>query len=152
KNDLYRLRYGEIIGKDWDTVEEGFFTYAVKDSIVTLATYLEIRKQAVALVADFRRTSNDILPDAVEKFGLLTEAVQVQKAGALPKTAGTGRPTAGRFARHAEVALRQGLGDAVAAVRALCPDLFKTDKHGNLKHTTTGAPSKSKTLLLEQLQ
>jgi len=35
KDDPYRTRYGEIIGKDWETVEDGFFSYAVKDAIVT---------------------------------------------------------------------------------------------------------------------
>jgi hypothetical protein len=39
KNDPYRMRYGEIIGKDWAEVERGFFDYAVKDPIVTLAAY-----------------------------------------------------------------------------------------------------------------
>src|SRR5262249_25217479 len=27
KDDPYRMRYAEIIGRDWDEVEEGFFTY-----------------------------------------------------------------------------------------------------------------------------
>src|SRR5262249_54635092 len=56
------------------------------------------------------------------------------------------------FASKAEISLRQGLADSVAEVRALCPALFKTDRQGNLKHTATGTPSKSKKLLLEQLQ
>ena len=36
KDDPYRKRYGEIIGVDWADVEEGFFSYAIKDAIVTL--------------------------------------------------------------------------------------------------------------------
>jgi 3'-5' exonuclease len=83
KNDPYRTRYGEIIGKDWATVDAGFFTYAVKDAIATRPTYLAIRKKAVALVEEFGRNSKDILPNAREKFGLLSEAVQVKKAIAL---------------------------------------------------------------------
>src|SRR5262249_26267173 len=49
KADPYRLRYGEIIGKDWATVEAGFFTYAIKDAIVTLPAYRALRQQAMAL-------------------------------------------------------------------------------------------------------
>ena len=50
KEDPYRLRYGEIIGADWDGVEEGFFTYAIKDPIATLAAYAAMRPQAIKLM------------------------------------------------------------------------------------------------------
>lgn len=46
KEDPYRMRYGEIIGTDWNTVEKGFFTYGIKDPIVTRLAYQEIRRQA----------------------------------------------------------------------------------------------------------
>ena len=35
KDDPYRLRYAEIIGRPWDQVEPGFFRYAIGDSIAT---------------------------------------------------------------------------------------------------------------------
>jgi hypothetical protein len=50
KTDPYRLRYGEIIGKDWATVEQGFFDYAVKDPIATLAAYQAMYPEAVKLM------------------------------------------------------------------------------------------------------
>lgn len=50
KLDPFRLRYGEIIGRDWDFVERGFFEYAIKDPIVTLAAYERMSKQAITLM------------------------------------------------------------------------------------------------------
>jgi hypothetical protein len=34
KEDQYRTRYGEIIGKDWSTIEREFFAYAIKDPLL----------------------------------------------------------------------------------------------------------------------
>jgi hypothetical protein len=50
KDDPFRLRYGEIIGRDWATVERGFFDYAVKDPIATLAAYRPMRAEAIKLM------------------------------------------------------------------------------------------------------
>ena len=50
KSDPYRLRYGEIIGRDWTGVERGFFDYAIKDPIATLATYLAMSEGAANLM------------------------------------------------------------------------------------------------------
>jgi hypothetical protein len=50
KNDPYRRRYGEIVGKDWAEVERGFFEYAIKDPIVTLKAYTVMRPKAVKIM------------------------------------------------------------------------------------------------------
>jgi hypothetical protein len=50
KTNPYRKRFGEIIGKDWATVERGFFDYAVKDPIATLAAYQAMYPEAVKLM------------------------------------------------------------------------------------------------------
>jgi hypothetical protein len=50
KADPFRLRYGEIIGRDWAAVERGFFDYAVKDPIATLAAYHPMRAEAIKLM------------------------------------------------------------------------------------------------------
>jgi hypothetical protein len=50
KDDPFRLRYGEIIGRDWAVVERGFFDYAVKDPIATLAAYYPMRADAIKLM------------------------------------------------------------------------------------------------------
>ena len=50
KDDPFRLRYDEIIGKDWQGVGRGFFEYAIKDPIATLAAYAEMRRVATELM------------------------------------------------------------------------------------------------------
>ena len=80
KHDPYRLRYGEILGKDLHSVEPGFLTYAVKDAIVTHRIYSRLVEIAKRLVEPFR---TDMQPDAVARFGLLTETIQVRAAIAL---------------------------------------------------------------------
>jgi hypothetical protein len=81
KADPYRLRYGEIIAKDWSAVDPGFFEYGARDAAVSLPTYLALRREALRLQAAF--PGGEILPDAEERFGPLSEAVQVKKAIAL---------------------------------------------------------------------
>jgi hypothetical protein len=153
KDDPYRLRYGEILGKDWSAVDGGFFDYAVKDALVTRPTYLAIRKQARALAGEFGRHGADVLPGAREKFGLLTEAIQVKKAIALAQVTRNGMAVDLAWLRRAEADLRGRLGQAVAAVRQVCPGLYRTDAEGNLVLTgKANAPSRSDEALLAQLQ
>jgi DNA polymerase I-like protein with 3'-5' exonuclease and polymerase domains len=149
KEDPYRRRYGEIIGADWSAVEPGFFTYAVKDAIATRLAHAELRRRAAALAV--RRAGSDAWPDAAERFGLLTETVQVRKAIALAAIERNGIGVDRARARAGEADLRRRLDAAVAEVRAMCPELFKTAKDGSLKLTKTGAPSKSKRALLSRL-
>jgi hypothetical protein len=152
KEDPYRLRYGEIIGRDWGAVEEGFFRYAIKDAIVTRPTYLAIRRQALALAEEFDRHGSDVLPEAREGFGLLTEAVQVKKAIALAQVTRNGMCLDRRWLEGAEGDLRRRLAEAVARTRETCPTLYKTDKNGAQVCTRAGAPSRSNKALVEQLE
>jgi DNA polymerase I-like protein with 3'-5' exonuclease and polymerase domains len=151
KEDPYRKRYGEIIGVDWAAVEPGFFDYAVKDAIVTRLAYREIREQAKTLASNFPR--GDIQVDARQKFGLLTEAVQVKKAIALAQITRNGMTLDLESLRRAEDDLRRRRDEAVAAVRALCPDLYRTDKDGKLVLAGKAkAPSKRADVLGKQLE
>ncbi|VTT98777.1 dna-directed dna polymerase : Uncharacterized protein OS=Acanthamoeba castellanii str. Neff GN=ACA1_322130 PE=4 SV=1: DNA_pol_A_exo1: DNA_pol_A [Gemmataceae bacterium] len=129
KDDPFRMRYGEIIGKSWDEVEEGFFRYGIKDAIVTRLAYLAIRKQAVALVEAFGRDHPEIRSDARQKFGLLTEAVQVKKAVALAQITRNGMTVDLEWVRHSEAGLREELQKATARAQAVCP-VYKTDEQG----------------------
>jgi DNA polymerase I-like protein with 3'-5' exonuclease and polymerase domains len=135
KDDPYRMRYGEIIDKDWATVEEGFLQYAVKDSIVTKPTYLAIRKQALALVEEFGRYSKDILPDARQRYGLLTEAIQVKKAIALAQITRNGMTVDLDWVRRTEAELRQEMLRAAAEAQAVCP-VYRVNGDGSF--VTTG--------------
>jgi hypothetical protein len=151
KDDPYRLRYGETLGRDWAEVEEGFFRYAVKDALVTRPAYLALREQALALAEESGRRCGDVLPDAAERFGLLTEAVQVKKSIALAQVTRNGMAVDLTRVRQGEADLRRRLDGAVARVRGICPGLFKTDKQGDLCRTKAGAPSRSHAALDGQL-
>jgi hypothetical protein len=151
KDDPYRMRYGEIIGQDWNAVDPGFFDYAVKDAIVTRTIYPIIRKQASALVNAFGRA--DIRADARQKFGLLTETIQVKKAIALAQIMRNGMCLDQEWRRRAEADLRRRFDEAVAEVRTLCPDLYKTDAQGQLVLTGKAAtPSRKTDVLVAQLK
>jgi hypothetical protein len=131
KEDPHRRRYGEIIGKDWDAVDEGFFAYPVKDAIATRVAYRAMRKQALALAEEFGRHSGDILPDARQRFGLLTESVQVKKAIALAEITRNGMRVDLDWVRRTESELRQELLRAAADAQGVCK-VYKTDEAGNL--------------------
>lgn len=75
KGSDYRLRFGEIVGKDWSTVDRGFFDYAVQDSVVTLHIYnrlCTVARQAVD------RAGVDL--ELVCKYGLLTSKLQTRSS------------------------------------------------------------------------
>jgi hypothetical protein len=151
KDDPYRLRYGEIIGANWDAVEEEFFTYAIKDAIVTRPAYLAIRKQGLALLEEFGRESGDIHPNARQRFGLLSEAIQVKKAIALAQITRTGMGMDLEGMRWTEADLRSSLQEAVASAQAICP-VYKTDAEGRFHLSgKSQTPSFDDQLLRDQL-
>jgi DNA polymerase I-like protein with 3'-5' exonuclease and polymerase domains len=131
KDNPYRTRYGEIINKDWDDVEEDFYAYAIKDAIVTKPTYAAIRKQALTLVDAFGRSQAEILPDARQKFGLLTEAVQVKKAIALTDITRNGIGVDMEWVRRTEDELREELMRSALDAQQICK-VYKTDDEGQL--------------------
>lgn len=85
KEDPYRIRYGEIIGKDWDTIDQGFFEYAIKDPIVTYHSFAELYKKCKELAL-----RGGVSKDNIKKYGPLTEAIQIKGAIALSKTTNNG--------------------------------------------------------------
>lgn len=152
KTDPYRFRYAEIIGRDWDGLEPGFFEYAVKDAIVTLPAYLALRDRATALADGFGAYSPDVLPGARERFGLLTESMQVQKAIALAVVTRNGMRLDPGMLRQLETDLRVRLDAGVRRVRASCPDLYKTDDRGRLVLAEkTQVPAKRNDVLIARL-
>jgi DNA modification methylase/DNA polymerase I-like protein with 3'-5' exonuclease and polymerase domains len=151
KEDPYRLRYGEIIGQDWDRIEQGFFDYAIRDAIVTRPTYLAIRKQALAVTEKFGRDSSDILPDARQKFGLLTEAVQVKKAIALAQITRNGMTVDLEWVRRTESDLREEMLRASAAAQATCPVYQVRDDGTFVTSGKTDTPAYLDKTLREQL-
>jgi hypothetical protein len=150
KDSPYRIRYGEIIGKDWADVEEGYFEYGVKDAVVTRPAYLAIRKQGLGLAEEFARHSSDVLPAARQKFGLLTEAVQVKKAIALAQITRNGMEIDLEWARRTEGELRRELLRAAGAAQAVSK-VYKVNGGEFVAAGKTDTPAVAEQALREEL-
>jgi DNA polymerase I-like protein with 3'-5' exonuclease and polymerase domains len=139
KEDPYRLRYGEIIGKDIDEVEEGFATYAIKDTIVTYFTFVNLYKKAKELA---QRAG--VSKDALEKYGPLTEAVQVKAALSLYKITTDGLSLDVSFSHKLNNEILSCVESLTKEFNDTYPDLFKKHKKtGELEYTEHGVPRKS---------
>ena len=156
KKNPYRKRFAELIGVDWSTVAPGFFKYAAADAVATARVYSRLRSLARKLMKKhgLKMEPQDVFtidPEAITKFGVLTESVQVAGAIALARVSRYGMATD-------QVRLRQTVEEYKAKsdrlVRKLhrkYPGLFKLDSEGNFKLTKTGAPSRSDSALKEFL-
>jgi DNA polymerase I-like protein with 3'-5' exonuclease and polymerase domains len=151
KNDPYRLRYTEIIGKSWETVDPGFFQYAIKDAIVTWKLYQSLTAIAATLMKPF---SGDLLEGSRQRFGLLTESLQVRAAIAIAEIERTGLS----LDRHQVALTRRSLevevAELVRRIRSLpeVDGLFKLTRSGDLSMTPSGKPSINHTRLAEVLE
>jgi site-specific DNA-methyltransferase (adenine-specific)/site-specific DNA-methyltransferase (cytosine-N4-specific) len=153
KEDPYRIRYAEIIGRDWSTVEAGFFTYAIKDAIATILAYRPLRKRAKAAAwTAARYHGKEIMPNAHERFGLLTEGTQVKFAVALAQVGRNGICVDQLRVQQAKADLLRQLEEVAARMEQVVPGLHKLDKAGKVKRTPVGgAPSVNTKKLDEQL-
>jgi hypothetical protein len=149
KEDPYRLRYGEIVGKDWSAVEPGFFEYAVKDPVVTWHVYESLREKAIASAR-----GAGITPATMAKYGVLSETIQVKGAIALAQVSRNGMHL--DLTRSAAVhrGYRAALAEVVDRMRGLseCVGLFKTKKStGEPVLTANQTPSLSQKVLRQVL-
>jgi hypothetical protein len=157
KDDPYRLRYGEIIGAAWDEVEEGFFTYAIKDAIVTLRAYQAMDLEAHRLLDGVGRGCPDLSADTVERFGVLSLSVQVKGAVALAGVSRNGMCLDLDRVRASEAEVRAALEGSLADLRARRPDLFRTrvdratGRPVPCVSKKTGTPSRSDKVLQKEL-
>ena len=127
KQDPFRTRYGELLGRDWATVaEEGFFTYAIKDPIATLYAHRRLVLEAESLVERKVRHSPDFRPEMIGAVGLLTEKLQAKAAIALQAISFHGMHLDAAGVQATEAALRAELAGADAQLRTVCPDYFQT--------------------------
>jgi hypothetical protein len=159
KDDPFRTRYGEILGRDWTQVEEGFFAYAIKDPVVTLRAYLNLTDVAQRIMRehgyDPTLTVNDrhvIRPDAVRQYGLLSEHVQVKAAVALAEVTRAGMHLDARRVEELHASYRRRLQEVIDGFLRDYPGVFKLDCEGNvLRSQKTQTPSVNENLLRELL-
>jgi hypothetical protein len=156
KSNPYRLRFGEIIGRDWRQVDRGFFEYAMPDAIGTYLAYRVLEQHARRIMDenshDPGRTDRfAIMPNAIERFGLLSEAIQVEGAIALEQISRNSMHVDVACAGATEEAYRRQLEEMVTVFRSDYPGYFKTDRQGNLKKTNGGGWQRSNKALDEYL-
>ena len=132
KEDPYRLRYAELIGQDWDRAEEGFFTYAIKDAIATHKLWKTLSAIASRLASSF---AADVLPDSRDRFGLLTESLQVRGAVALDQITRNGLRLGRRQVDSTKRHLADEVDRRVAEIEPIAADVFKRKKDGTLQNT-----------------
>lgn len=128
KDDPYRLRYGEIIGKDLAAVDPGFLDYAIQDAIVTHRAFeslmRKVTKHAALHQPPRTATRFDVYPDAPRRFGLLSETVQVKAAVVLEKVFRLGVGIDPALVGTVEVKLKETIDRNVAWIKEHYPDLF----------------------------
>jgi hypothetical protein len=139
KQDPYRLRYAEIIDQPWETVDPGFFIYAIKDAIATWKIHAALRQKAVGLAKQ-----RHVDEQTIRRWGVLTESIQVRGALALARTTRHGMRLDLNQAAGVHQHLQGKLDDGLALLRGnpRCADLFKTDRTtGAMKFSKSGTPS-----------
>jgi hypothetical protein len=148
KNCPFRLRYAETIDADWNSLDEGFFVYAVSDSIATFVAFATLYHQACDLA-----TQHGVPREMIERFGVLTEALQTNAAIALADITrnGIGVDLAQRDAMYRD--LQAQIDQLVAQIEAMpeAKGLFSRDKAGKFKMTSSGRPSMDQRDVLQPL-
>jgi hypothetical protein len=145
KDDPYRLRFGELVGlgeRDWDQVDPGFFHYAVRDAVVTRRLYPALAAAAYqAMTAygfDRKAQRYEIRPDALEKFGYLSEIIQVQASIALAYLFRRGVRVNLEKSRALEDKYRSEMAEIVATLERDYSQVLTYGKDGALKLTPKG--------------
>ncbi len=145
-----RQRDAGVTDRDGTVEQSGLFTELMRDAAATRLSYLGLRTAAATLAGAYDR-AGDVLAGARGRFGLLTEAVQVKKAIALAAVTRTGMQVDRDVLSATRADLRSRLGAAVAQVRAVCPELYRTDGQGRVARGATGGPVKRPEVLGAQL-
>ncbi len=150
KDDPFRRRYSELIGCDWDRVDPGFFSYAIKDAIVTRKLWDVLSAIASKLIKPF---AGELLPEAKRRFGLLTESLQVRGAIALGQIERNGISLDREQVESTRTKLAAEVSSTIGKLEDL-PEvcgLFKRSKTGALILTASLKPSINKLRLGEIL-
>lgn len=162
--DPYRLRFGELVGLPRDAMDAhpeaaGFYGYALADVVATWQVYPQLRGRCVALMKRAGYSPNaaryEIHPDALGRYGPLSEAIQVRGDIALAHL--SRQPLRIDQVRRAELEAetRAAIAAALGAIEAREPRLLqrysagaRKAAPGSLKYTdATGQPRLNDTVL-----
>src|SRR5262249_7638363 len=160
KDDPYRRRFGELVGLSaahWPGVDPGFFAYAVRDAVATRRLYPALAAAAYGLMVSFGfdRSAEryDIRPDALDRFGYLSEFIQVKASVVLAHLFRRGVRVNLDKARALEDKYRAEIAAIVAKWEQTYRGILVYARDGCLKLTPKSrTPSLAKKGLVELLQ
>lgn len=156
KQDPYRKKYGEIIGKKFSEVsDKGFWEYGAKDAYAQAHTWQRMYPKACKLA---RRFAHGMYRDSDEKLtrwmehGVLTEELQVRGAIALAQCQRLGIPFDPDAAREDEAKWRPLIQEHVKKLEDLRPKMFKKKPSGKYEYAKKSlAPKVHQADLIEAL-
>lgn len=117
KSDTFRMRYGELIGRDFGdtTIEEGFWSYAIKDVIVTHLLGQDLYRRAMEITTGH---------GASREWGPLTIDIQSRAAIVLHEIGRNGMRLDPQRVSEAADRLKGSVDTQVEALRHVHPELF----------------------------
>jgi len=160
KDDPYRLRFGELVDLSPDELRDAdpaFFQYAIADVAATRQAYLAQCDVANRLMAEYGFCESadryEIRPDAIERFGYLSEIVQVKASIVLSYMYRRGVHVDQDGANELMKLYEARLAEIVRDLQEHFPEVLSYDKTGKIKTTPKGkAPSWNQAKLTAILQ
>lgn len=138
KDNPYRMRFGEIIGKAWEEVDFGFFDYAAPDAVATALIYGPLRRAARDISLAHR---DQWAQGAPEESGLLSESIQVKAAIAFAAVERTGIGCDPHAVQAIGDMLQKQIDTGAAALSRLTGGkIFKLSQEGKIEITSQGKP------------
>lgn len=135
KEDPFRMRYEELLTttgfRDWDdpTIDRGFWDYAISDSIATAKSYNSLYIQSKNFWDTFKKRipekSSEIQINCLDRYGLLTETLQVKAAIALHYMEKQGINIHRERVQILDNSYREQVDDVIEYMRCVWPTLFK---------------------------
>ena len=150
KEDPYRIRYSELIGKNWNTeeIDPGFLEYAIKDPIVTYSVFCNLYRQAKQLAREA-----GVNRDTLEKFGPLTEQIQIKGAIALSKVTRNGihidLEYSGELFKKLRGTVENITGDILR--NSEYNKIFNLDKQGKIQWSEKSGTPKRSTIVFREV-
>lgn len=150
KDDPFRLRYAEILGKPLDEVDPGFLSYAAADAFATARAHSALEDSGWDLWGD---NSLHFYPECIDSFGDFTEAIQIRGAIALSDIGRRGIRVDPEQLATIRKSLSEKISTCVDRIEAAgAGAIFKRGGDGAVLYTKTGMPSISEKTLQEQLR
>lgn len=135
KSSPYRTKFGELLNSNWALVDPGYFDYASLDAIATWHCYQGLKVEALKLSQQF---SHRFHPNAIERWGVLTESIQIQAAISLSAQTRLGIAVDKEAAKWEELEVRCMVDEHYDWLVENYPQIFKWRKDGDYERTKKG--------------